>query len=69
MRERPGGRSRATISGGVPPYTVEWFGPDGSLIGTCTKVVEGGECCSPFVSTPGEYCAVATDAAGCVGED
>ncbi|MHC5025792.1 MAG: hypothetical protein ACYTGR_03425 [Planctomycetota bacterium] len=59
----------ASISGGTAPYTVEWFGPDGQSLGVCEGVPEGGECCSPFVGTPGEYCVVATDSAGCFGED
>jgi hypothetical protein len=57
----------AEVSGGIPPYTVEWFDPSGLLIETCLDVDENGQCCVT-VSGAGTYTAVATDSVDCDGE-
>jgi hypothetical protein len=58
----------AEVSGGIPPYTVEWFDPSGTLIETCNDVPENGQCCVT-VSGAGTYTAVATDSVDCEGDD
>jgi hypothetical protein len=66
----------ATVTGGRPPYTVEWFADSpvegcsatGDVLFTEFNIGDGGmSCFTP--STPGSYIAIATDINGCDGAD
>lgn len=66
----------ATVTGGTPPYTVNWYaqGNPGTILFTCQIASSGGQCCAPSlpagsVGEPITYCAQVIDSKQCVDED
>lgn len=67
----------ATVTGGRAPYHVVWTRQDDvespAILFECFEVPEGGQCVLTLLNVDetdeGTYCATATDANKCVGED